>query len=115
MTTQSAVAQEMASKMQQFDAALADNGLTIDYLTKQLYSIISGSKSDQAKLSAITMLLRQQAILIDRQEVTVTDDLMKANEALDARIASRIAVNKEEADKDDTVLVDTIENIGTQG
>ncbi len=89
MTTQTAVAQEMASKLEQFDSALANNGLTIDYLTKQLYAIISGSKSDQAKLSAITMVLKQQAILVDRSEVTVTDGLTEAHDALVAQRASR--------------------------
>ena len=89
MTTQSAVAKSMHDKLKQFDDALIANGITLEYLAQRLKTIVGNAKSYGVALSAISMLLKQQQILVERSEVTVTDGLTEAHEALKAKRATR--------------------------
>ena len=100
MTTQTAVGKEMATKLQQFDTALERHGLTIDYLTERLKVIVDNPKSYNTSLSAIALLLKQQQILVERSEVTVTDGLTSAHDALKAKRASR---DTEDGDLSDAI------------
>ena len=89
MDKTSAVAKSMQDKLTQFETALNSNGLTLDYLAQRLKTIVSDPKSLNTALSAITMLLKQQQVLVDRTEVSVTDGLTEAHDALLAQRASR--------------------------
>lgn len=106
MNTQSIVAKSMQERLDKFETALTANGLTLEYLAQRLKTIIENSSSYNTALSAITMLLKQQQVLVDRSEVTVTDGLSDAHDALVAQRASR--ESKEVAE-----LSDVIDSVGT--